>query len=71
MFQAGMYPVWESLSLASGYTALTPNVPAHERPEFLRPKLCLRFSTAGDPHDAEARLIAVLAEHPVGAGYID
>jgi predicted RNA methylase len=71
MSQAGMYPVWETLSLASGYTTLTPDVPAHERPEYLRPKLCLRFSTAGDPDDPEARLLAMLAEHPMGTGYSD
>lgn len=70
MSQAGMYPVWETLSSASGYTALTPEVPAYERPAYRRPKLCLRFSTAGDPHDAEDRLLAVLAEHPIGSGYI-
>jgi hypothetical protein len=71
MSQAGMHPVWETASFASGYTALTPDVPAHERPEYLRPKLCLRFSTAGDPHDTEARLLAMLAEHSMGTGYTD
>lgn len=69
MARAGMYPVWETATIVSGYNVLIPDVPAHQRPMYARPKLCLRFSTAGDPTEVGARLEALLAENPEGSGW--
>lgn len=71
MSDAGMYPIWESASIVSGYTALIPDVPAHERPMYARPKLCLRFSKSGDQHDIESRLVALLDKNPSGTAWTD
>ncbi|WP_131810573.1 hypothetical protein [Mycolicibacter sinensis] len=69
MSESGMYPIWESASFVSGYNVLIPDVPAHERPLYARPKLCLRFSLSGDPHNVTTRLNELLAEHPIGAAW--
>jgi len=71
MSDAGMYPVWQTASIASGYSVMIPDVPAYQRPMYARPKLCLRFSKTGDPRGTEMRLESLLAENPVGAGLAD
>ncbi|MFV8228680.1 hypothetical protein [Mycolicibacterium fortuitum] len=71
MSKARMYPVWETATIVTGYTTFMPAFPPHVRRDFLRPKLCLRFSTTGDPHDTESRLQSILAENPTGCGYDD
>lgn len=65
MSTAGMYPVWETASFASGYNVFVPDVPAYERPRYARPKLCLRFSPSGDPHEIEAHLVALIGQQSV------
>ncbi len=69
MSDMGMYPVWDTASIVRGYNALTPDVPAYERPMFARPKLCLRFSKSGDPRGTERRLESILSENPLGSGW--
>jgi hypothetical protein len=71
MSDAGMYPVWETAAVASGYNVLIPDVPAYRRSMYARPKLCLRFSNSGDPRGTQTRLEALLAEHPLGDGWTD
>ena len=72
MSKVGMYPVWETATIVTGYTTFVPDTPPHMRRDFLRPKLCLRFSrfsNTGDPHNTESRLQTILAENPTGCGY--
>lgn len=71
MAEVGIYPVWETASIASGYNVLIPDVPAHQRPMYARPKLCLRFSKSGDPNDIDSRLESLLAENPLGSGFAE
>jgi predicted RNA methylase len=68
MTHSGMYPVWETACFATGYNVFTPDVPAHERPLYARPKLCLRFCPSGDADGARSQLDELLAAHPPGAG---
>jgi hypothetical protein len=71
MSDAGMYPVWQTASIASGYNVMIPDVPPYQRTMYARPKLCLRFSKTGDARGTEMRLDTLLAENPVGARFAD